>query len=375
MSATLELATKLIEQPSITPDDYNCQSIISKYLQVSGFQAEAMRFGNVSNLWLRRGSQAPLVVFAGHTDVVPPGQEEQWQSPPFEPTIRNNKLYGRGAADMKSSIAAMAIACEKFVQTYPNHKGSIAFLLTSDEEGPAIDGTAKVIKALQSRNENIDWCIVGEPSSSNVLGDTLKIGRRGSLSATLHVKGLQGHVAYPQLAKNPIHEFAPVLAELVAMQWDAGNEHFPATTFQVSDINAGTGVSNVIPGVLKVEFNLRFSTEITADGIKTKIEQTLKTHDLDYEIDWHLSGDPFYCKPAELARACEEVIFDTMKINPELSTGGGTSDGRFIAPTGAQVVELGPVNESIHKVDEHIDIDALDKLTTIYQKVLEKLLT
>lgn len=334
-----------------------------------------MPFGPVKNMWLRRGSQAPLLVFAGHTDVVPPGPAEQWQSPPFEPTIRDNKLYGRGAADMKSSVAAMTTACENFVKAYPNHRGSIALLLTSDEEGPAIDGTIKVIEQLQAREEIIDWCIIGEPTSVNTIGDTLKIGRRGSLSATLQIKGLQGHVAYPQLAKNPIHDFAPALAELTTFDWDSGNEHFPATTFQISNLNAGAGVTNIIPGVLKVDFNLRFSTEITVDSIKDKIEQLLKKHQLNYEIDWHFPSNPFYCKPAELVRACEEAIYEILQIKADLSTDGGTSDGRFIVSTGAQVVELGPVNESIHKVNECIDVAALNQLARLYENIMQKLLT
>ena len=375
MSASLDLTKQLIEKASVTPSDAGCQALISKFLQSSGFEAEVMPFGEVTNLWLRRGDTTPLFVFAGHTDVVPTGPIEQWHYDPFIPTIHDNQLFGRGAADMKSSIAAMAVACKNFVQANPNHNGSIAFLLTSDEEGPAIDGTVKVIEELQVRNENIDMCIVGEPSSTNTLGDTLKIGRRGSLSATLFVYGVQGHVAYPHLAKNPVHEFAPALKELTSLQWDAGNDHFPATTFQISNINAGTGASNIIPGNMQIDFNLRFSTEITANEIKTKIISILDKHNLDYEIEWHLSGNPFYCEPSELTHACEQAILETVNIKPKLSTGGGTSDGRFIAPTGAQVVELGPVNESIHKVNEHIKVEALDQLTEIYQRVLEKLLT
>lgn len=375
MSATLDLVKQLIEKVSVTPNDDGCQSLISKYLQSSGFESEVMPFEDVTNLWLRRGDQSPLFVFAGHTDVVPSGPLEQWHYDPFTPTIHKNQLFGRGAADMKSSIAAMAVACKNFVASNPKHNGSIAFLLTSDEEGPAVNGTVKVIEELQARRENIDMCIVGEPSSTTTLGDTLKIGRRGSLSATLFVYGIQGHVAYPHLAKNPVHEFAPALTELTSLQWDSGNEHFPATTFQISNINAGAGASNIIPGMLQIDFNLRFSTEITADEIKTKILSILDKHKLDYEIEWHLSGNPFYCEPGELTHACEHAIQDTMNIKPELSTGGGTSDGRFIAPTGAQVVELGPVNESIHKVNECVDVDALDQLAEIYQKVLEKLLT
>lgn len=373
-SETLELAKQLIAQASVTPDDNGCQKILIEFLKPSGFQAEILQFEEVTNLWLRRGEASPLFVFAGHTDVVPTGPEEEWDSPPFTPTIRDGKLFGRGAADMKSSIAAMAVACKNYLAVHPDYEGSIAFLITSDEEGPATNGTVKVIETLQSRNEAIDMCIVGEPSSNQTLGDTLKIGRRGSLSACLSVKGIQGHVAYPHLAKNPVHEFSPALTELTSMQWDTGNDHFPATTFQVSNISAGTGANNVIPGSMEIDFNLRFSTEVTAEEIKTKIISLLDKHNLDYEIDWHLSGNPFYCEPGKLTQACEQAIQETIKVKPELSTGGGTSDGRFIAPTGAQVVELGPVNESIHKVNECVDVDALDQLTDIYQRVLENLL-
>ncbi len=374
MSATLDLAKQLISRGSVTPEDAGCQMILSDYLKPSDFKAEVMQFEEVTNLWLRRGDASPLVVFAGHTDVVPTGLETNWDSPPFTPTIRDGKLFGRGAADMKSSIAAMAVACERFVTAHPHHEGSIAFLITSDEEGPSINGTVKVVEALQARNEAIDMCIVGEPSSSKTLGDTLKIGRRGSLSANLIIKGIQGHVAYPHLAKNPVHEFAPALSELTSLQWDAGNHHFPATTFQISNINAGTGANNVIPGSMVIDFNLRFSTEITAEEIKTKIISVLDKNKLNYQINWHLSGNPFYCEPGKLTQACEQAIQEIVNIKPELSTGGGTSDGRFIAPTGAQVVELGPVNESIHKVNECIDVKALDQLTAIYQRILEKLL-
>jgi len=375
MSATLELAKQLISQASVTPEDADCQKLLAENLKPEGFHAEVLLFEDVTNLWLRRGSNAPLVVFAGHTDVVPTGPEDEWDSPPFTPTLRNGKLYGRGAADMKSSIAAMAVACKNFIATNPDHKGSIAFLITSDEEGPAVNGTVKVVEALQARNEKIDMCIVGEPSSSKTLGDVIKNGRRGSLSATLTINGVQGHVAYPHLAKNPVHDFAPALSELTELEWDSGNEFFPPTTFQISNINAGTGANNVIPGSMNIDFNLRFSTEITADEIKSNISDVLNRNKLDYSIDWHLSGNPFFCKPGELTQACEQAIQETVNFKPELSTGGGTSDGRFIAPTGAQVVELGPVNESIHKVNECIDIEALDQLTKIYQKVLSKLLT
>ncbi len=375
MSATLELAKQLISQPSVTPADVGCQTMISKFLQDLGFKTEDMPFGEVTNLWLRRGTEEPLFVFAGHTDVVPTGPEDEWASPPFTPTLRDGTLYGRGAADMKSSIAAMAVACKNFVETNPNHKGSIAFLLTSDEEGPAVNGTVKVIETLQARNEKIEWCLVGEPSSSKKLGDTIKNGRRGSLSANLIIKGIQGHVAYPHLAQNPVHEFAPALAELTSLQWDLGNEYFPATTFQISNINAGTGASNIIPGSLQIDFNLRFSSEISVDEIKTNIENTLAKHNLNYELSWHLSGNPFFCEPGTLTQACEQAVQETVNIKPKLSTGGGTSDGRFIASTGAQVVELGPVNESIHKVNEHIKVYDLDLLTVIYEKTLENLLS
>ena len=375
MSATLELAKELIRQPSVTPQDCGCQSLIGERLKACGFQAELMHFGEVSNVWLRRGNKPPLLAFSGHTDVVPPGPQAHWSSPPFEPVIRDHCLFGRGAADMKSSIAAMTVACENFIHQHPDHAGSIALLLTSDEEGPAVDGTVKIIERLVARNEVIDWCIVGEPSSSKTAGDTLKIGRRGSLSATLKVEGIQGHVAYPQAAKNPIHESAPALAELVATRWDSGNEHFPATSLQVSNIHAGTGAANVIPGELVVELNVRFSTETTARAVQSRIKEVLDRNALDYTLEWHLSGNPFYCEPAELAQACEKAIQDTIEIRPKLSTSGGTSDGRFIAPTGAQVVELGPVNASIHKVDEHIGLAELEQLTRIYETVLTRLLT
>lgn len=374
MSATLELAKELIRQPSVTPLDCGCQSLVGKRLEACGFEAEVMNFGEVSNVWLRRGDRAPLLVFAGHTDVVPPGPEARWNSPPFEPVIRDGCLFGRGAADMKSSIAAMTVACENFIRAHPDHAGSIAFLLTSDEEGPAVDGTVKVIERLQARDEVIDWCLVGEPSSQNTAGDTMKIGRRGSLSASLKVMGIQGHVAYPKIAKNPIHECAPALAELVATRWDSGNANFPATSLQVSNIHAGTGAANVIPGELTIELNLRFSTETTAGEIQSRIREILDRHALDYALEWHLSGNPFYCEPGELVDACVQAIEDTIQVRPELSTSGGTSDGRFIAPTGAQVAELGPVNASIHKADEHIGLDELEQLTAIYERVLQKLL-
>ncbi len=374
MSETLELTKQLISKASVTPKDAGCQDIISKYLHDSGFTTEIMQFEDVTNSWIKHGNAKPLLVFAGHTDVVPTGPEDEWNTPPFTPTIQDGTLYGRGTADMKSSIAAITVACKNFVVSNPNHNGSIALLLTSDEEGPAVNGTVKVVEALQARNEQIDMCIVGEPSSNKTLGDVIKNGRRGSLSATLHVHGVQGHVAYPTLARNPIHEFAPALHAFTQIQWDKGNEFFPPTTFQISNINAGTGAHNVIPGTLTVEFNLRFSTEITEDEIKTKIVSILNEYRLEYKIDWHLSGQPFFCKPAELTAACQQAIKDVVGVDAELSTAGGTSDGRFIAPTGAQVVEVGPINESIHKINEHIKVDDLDRLASIYEKIIEKLL-
>jgi len=374
MSATLELAKELIRLPSVTPEDCGCQPMICKRLQTCGFNAEVMNFGEVTNTWLRRGDRSPLLVFAGHTDVVPSGPESHWSSAPFEPSVRGDCLYGRGAADMKSSIAAMTVACENFISSHPDHSGSIALLLTSDEEGPAVNGTVKVIERLQARDERIDWCLIGEPSSVTTVGDTMKIGRRGSLCATLKVSGIQGHVAYPQASRNPVHEFAPALAELVREHWDSGNEQFPATTFQISNVRAGTGAANVIPGELEVDFNLRFSTETTPEAIQSRVREVLDQHKLDYTLDWHLAGNPFYCQPGRLVQACEQAVYETTRTRPELSTSGGTSDGRFIAPTGTQVVELGPVNESIHKVDEHIDIRQLEQLKDIYEKVLQSLL-
>ena len=375
MTTTLELTKQLIARPSVTPDDQDCQKLIAERLQAIGFEAEHHRFGEVDNLWARRGKQQPLFVFAGHTDVVPPGPVEQWQHDPFTPTISGSTLYGRGAADMKSSIAAMICACEKFIAENPEHNGSIAFLITSDEEGDAIDGTVKVIELLQQRNENIDWCLVGEPTSTDTVGDVVKNGRRGSLSGTLKIIGTQGHIAYPQLADNPIHRLAPALSELVNEQWDNGNDFFPPTSFQISNINAGTGANNVIPGYVDILFNIRFSTEITEDQIRSRIEQILDTHGLDYELAWALSGNPFLTPGGKLIDATRAAIKNVRNFDTELSTSGGTSDGRFIAPTGAQVIELGPVNASIHKIDENIDIDELEELTRIYHEILVQLLT
>lgn len=375
MSDTLKLAEQLISRQSVTPEDAGCQDVIVQHLEAAGFKTERMRFEDVDNIWVRRGDKEPLYAFAGHTDVVPTGPAEQWQSPPFEPTYRDGYLYGRGAADMKGSLAAMVTACERFVANHPDHKGSIALLITSDEEGPSVNGTAKVIKALEARNEKIRACVVGEPSSSQQVGDVIKNGRRGSLNGQLTVHGTQGHVAYPQLATNPIHVLAPALQELCATQWDQGNEFFPATSFQVSNIHGGTGANNVIPGSVDVLFNFRFSTELTEDQIKSRVETILDKHQLQYDLQWKLSGQPFLTTTGELVEAAKAAIHDISGIDTELSTAGGTSDGRFIAPTGAQVVELGPVNSTIHKINECVKADDLDTLSQMYERILEKLLT
>jgi succinyl-diaminopimelate desuccinylase len=374
MSETIELAKALIERASVTPDDAGCQPLIAERLQALGFSIESLRFGEVDNLWARRGSAAPLFVFAGHTDVVPPGPLADWDSDPFTATTRDGCLYGRGAADMKSSIAAMVTACERFIARHASHRGSIAFLLTSDEEGPSIDGTVKVIEHLKARGEQIDWCLVGEPSSRKQTGDVIKNGRRGSLNGVLRVHGQQGHVAYPQLADNPIHRAAAALAELVAVEWDAGNAHFPPTTFQISNIHAGTGAENVIPGELHILFNLRFSTESSPESIQSRVHAILDRHGLDYSIDWKISGLPFITPAGELVDAARRAIHSISGIETELSTSGGTSDGRFIAPTGAQVVELGPLNATIHKTNECVNLAELDTLSSIYERILELLL-
>jgi len=374
MSNTLDLAKQLIAIPSVTPDDKGCQEIIASRLKNIGFEIENLRFGEVDNLWARLGTSEPLLVFAGHTDVVPTGPVEQWSHDPFAPTIVDKVMYGRGTADMKSSIAAMVCACEKFAASTTEPKGSMAFLITSDEEGPAVDGTVKVIEWLEQRGDKIDWCLVGEPSSTNTVGDVVKNGRRGSIGARLTIKGVQGHIAYPHLAKNPIHQFTPVLSDLVNETWDNGNEFFPPTSFQISNINAGTGATNVIPGTVDVLFNLRYSTEITHETIKSRIHAILDKHDIDYDIKWEHSGKPFLTPKGELVNAIQASIKNVCGIDAELSTAGGTSDGRFIAPTGAQVVELGPVNESIHKIDEHINVTELDQLTEIYSDILKRLL-
>jgi succinyl-diaminopimelate desuccinylase len=374
MSATLELAKALIGRASVTPDDAGCQPLVAERLQALGFSIESMRFGEVDNLWARRGNTAPLFVFAGHTDVVPPGPRADWNSEPFTATIRDGCLYGRGAADMKSSIAAMVTASERFIGRHAGHRGSIAYLLTSDEEGPSVDGTVRVIERLKARGEQIDWCLVGEPSSRAQTGDVIKNGRRGSLNGVLRVHGQQGHVAYPQLADNPIHRAAAALAELVAAEWDAGNAHFPPTTFQISNINAGTGAENVIPGELQVLFNLRFSTESSPESLRSRVLAILDRHGLDYSIDWKISGLPFLTPSGELVEAVQRAILSVTGRQTELSTSGGTSDGRFIAPTGAQVVELGPLNATIHKTNECVNLAELDTLSNIYEIILELLL-
>ena len=373
-SNTLDLAIDLLSIESVTPEDNGCQKILCDRLAKIGFICETLQFGDVTNLWARRGTEAPLLAFAGHTDVVPTGPLDKWLSDPFKPEIRDGYLYARGAADMKSSIACMVTACERFVAQFPEHKGSIAFLITSDEEGPAVNGTVKVIDTLQQRGEHIDWALVGEPSSTDTVGDVVKNGRRGSLGAVLTVKGIQGHVAYPHLADNPVHRVAPALAELTATEWDQGNEFFPATTLQISNIQAGTGATNVIPGEVTVVFNLRFSTCLTSDEIKQRVESILHAHQLDFSIDWNLSGLPFLTAEGALVEATKYAIKQVTGFDTELSTAGGTSDGRFIAPTGTQVVELGPVNESIHKLNENVKVDDIDTLSAIYQKILESLL-
>ncbi|HSP01096.1 MAG TPA: succinyl-diaminopimelate desuccinylase, partial [Thioalkalivibrio sp.] len=352
MSNTLDLAQELIRRRSVTPEDAGCQQFIAERLGPLGFTGHHLRFDDVDNLWLRRGIEGPVLAFAGHTDVVPTGPLEKWSSDPFQPQIRNGQLYGRGAADMKSSIAAFVTACETFLKDHPDHRGSIALLITSDEEGPSVNGTVKVMEWLEARNEKITWALVGEPSSTQRLGDVIKNGRRGSLSGRLRVRGQQGHVAYPHLADNPVHRAMPALAELAAMEWDQGNDHFPPTSFQISNCHAGTGAENVIPGELDVMFNLRFSTEQTDAGIRERVHAVLDAHGLDYELNWRLSGHPFLTAEGELVEAASAAIREVTGHDTQLSTAGGTSDGRFIAPTGAQVVELGPLNASIHKIDE-----------------------
>ena len=375
MSPTLELTQNLIARRSVTPADEGCQPLMIERLRAAGFQIEPLPFGNVANFWAWRGEQAePVLCFAGHTDVVPTGPLEEWRSDPFVPTIRDGVLYGRGAADMKSGLAAMITATEAFVAAHPAHRGRIAFLITSDEEGPSVDGTKRIAALFAERGERIDWCVVGEPSSERTLGDTIKIGRRGSFSARLTVHGVQGHIAYPHLAENPVHTLAPALAELTQHVWDAGTEHFEPTSFQVSNLNAGTGAPNVIPGELKARFNLRYSPVQTLAGLKQTVEDILRKHGVRYTIEWYLSGEPFYTPPGVLSEAVCAAIEAVRGAAPQLSTGGGTSDGRFIAPLGAEVVELGVINASIHKVNECVRVADIDALHHMYFNVLENLL-
>ncbi len=373
-SKTLQLAMDLINRASVTPEDEGCQELMISRLEPLGFKVERLRFGEVENIWLRRGEQSPVLAFAGHTDVVPTGPEEKWDNPPFRPAVIDGMLHGRGAADMKGSLAAMVTACEDFLAEHADHKGSIAFLITSDEEGPARNGTVKVIEHLEARNEKIDWCLIGEPSSTNTVGDVVKNGRRGSLHGHLTIKGIQGHVAYPHLARNPVHEVALAIADLTGEVWDEGNEFFPPTSFQIWQIHAGTGASNVIPGECQVNFNFRFSSEVTAEQLQQRVTAILDSHQLEYDIDWHLSGQPFLTRLGALVNAAQKAIQEVTGMETELSTSGGTSDGRFIAPTGAQVVELGPVNATIHKVNECVKAEDLDTLQEIYKGILSHLL-
>jgi succinyl-diaminopimelate desuccinylase len=373
-SRTLQLTEELIALDSITPHDKGCQQRLTALLSPLGFHCETIESNGVTNLWARRGTESPVFVFAGHTDVVPTGPLDQWESQPFAPTRRDGKLYGRGASDMKTSIAAMVVAVEEFVGAHPGHAGSIAFLITSDEEGPAVDGTVVVCEMLEERGETIDYCLVGEPTSSHVLGDMIKNGRRGSLSGHLVVKGVQGHIAYPHLARNPIHQAAPALAELAAEQWDEGNEYFPPTSWQASNIAAGTGATNVIPGHLTIDFNFRFSTASTADGLEARVHAILDHHGLDYDLKWTLSGEPFLTPKGTLSDAICGAIRHELGVTTELSTTGGTSDGRFIARICPQVIEFGPPNASIHKIDEHIELRYIDPLKNIYRRTLETLL-
>ena len=378
MSATLALTEALIARASVTPDDQHCQRIMTERLSALGFACETIESNGVTNLWAVKrgtaGAQGPLLAFAGHTDVVPTGPIEQWSSPPFQPSHRDGVLYGRGAADMKTSLAAFVVASEEFVAAHPQHRGAIAFLITSDEEGPATDGTVKVVEALQARGEKMDYCIVGEPTSTHTLGDCVKNGRRGSMSGKLVVKGVQGHIAYPHLAKNPVHLLAPALAELVAEKWDDGNEYFPPTTWQVSNMHSGTGASNVIPGHADVMFNFRFSTASTVEGLQKRVHAILDKHGLEYDLHWSVSGLPFLTPHGTLSKALEKAIQDETGVTTELSTTGGTSDGRFIARMCEQVVEFGPPNASIHKIDEHIEVKFIDPLKNVYRRVLEQLI-
>jgi succinyl-diaminopimelate desuccinylase len=373
-SRTQELAAELIALDSITPHDKGCQQRLAELLAPLGFVCESIVSNGVTNLWARKGTESPVFVFAGHTDVVPTGPVQQWASEPFTPTVRDGKLYGRGAADMKTSIAAMVVACEEFVASHPDHKGSIAFLITSDEEGPATDGTVVVCELLQERGVTLDYCLVGEPTSSHILGDMIKNGRRGSLSGHLVIKGVQGHIAYPHLARNPIHQAAPALAELAAEVWDEGNEYYAPTSWQVSNIHAGTGANNVIPGQVTLDFNFRFSTASTAEGLEARVHAILDRHGLEYDLEWTLSGLPFLTPKGTLSDAVCGAIKAETGVATELSTTGGTSDGRFIARICPQVIEFGPPNASIHKIDEHVELRFIDPLKNIYRRTLENLL-
>ena len=375
MSEVLELACELISRPSVTPEDAGCQVLVAERLARAGFAIEPLRYGEVDNLWASHGSGAPVLVLLGHTDVVPPGPREAWSSEPFEPVIRDGVLYGRGAADMKGSVAAFVVAAERFVADHPDHPGTLALLLTSDEEGDAIDGVRKVADTLRTRGQRIDWCITGEPSSTARLGDLLRVGRRGSLSATLVIKGVQGHVAYPHKARNPVHQAAAALAELVARQWDAGYDSFPPTSLQVSNIHAGTGANNVIPGELQVLFNLRYNPHWDAPRLEREITALLDRHGLEYELRWHRSGEPFHTPEGRLRAVARQVLAEFAGAPPEESTGGGTSDARFIAPLGAQCIEIGPVNASIHQVDEHVSVADLEALPELYRRLVERLLS
>ena len=374
MNNTLELAKSLISQASVTPDDNGCQSIMIERLKKIGFEIHPLKFGDVDNFWATRGNSGPIFAFAGHTDVVPAGNEDAWNTSPFEPTIEGDYLYGRGAADMKGGLASMVTATENFVQDNPNHNGTIAFLITSDEEGVAINGTVKVMDYLNENDTKIDYCLLGEPSSTSITGDVIKNGRRGSLNGVINVNGQQGHVAYPHLAKNPIHFIAPALNDLCLQEWDSGNEYFPATSFQISNFHSGGGVTNVVPGEAKVMFNFRYSTETTKEELMAKVHEILDNHNIDYTLDWHHSGNPFLTPVGDLVSACVSAIEETKDITPELSTSGGTSDGRFIAQEGTQVVELGPVNATIHQINESILVKDLEDLSSIYTKVLTRIL-
>ena len=376
MSDVLELALDLIRRRSVTPEDAGCLPLIGGRLARAGFAVEYLRYGDVDNLWATHGTGSPTLIFLGHTDVVPSGPESAWQSPPFEPTLRNGRLYGRGAADMKGAVAAMVVALEQFVAAHTDHRGRVGLLLTSDEEGPTnLDGVRRVAERFRATGERIDWCVVGEPSAKKKLGDLIRVGRRGSLSGTLSVRGVQGHVAYPEKALNPIHAFAPALAELATERWDEGNDDFPPTSFQVSNLNAGTGANNVIPGELTALVNFRYCTASRADDLRARTEAILHQHDLDFALDWNLSGEPFLTPPGGVLReTVVAVCRELCGLEPEQSTGGGTSDGRFIAPLGVEVVEIGPVNATIHKVDECVALEELEQLPQLYRAVCERLL-